>query len=80
MKRVVVLRVGRTMEGRGGHVTVNVYIGQEPHPGRVGELIMRPEDWANFLEIMSWYYGRDDELSILIKYDDGVEEWLKDPT
>lgn len=68
--RIISMRV----EQAHAHVRVTVWIGQEGHPGKVGELLMRPEDWFDLRA--SLVHGIK-AGTVKIRFTTGTEPWLR---
>lgn len=58
-----------------GHLRVHIWIGQDNAPGKVGELLMRAEDWFDLCTVLS-RPGRLIGPAVRIRYEPGTELWL----
>jgi hypothetical protein len=61
-----------------GHLRVHVWIGQDGHPGKVGELLMRPEDWFDLDYVLGFFraFCTSQAPKIQIRYEPGTQQWL----
>lgn len=69
LPRVISIKV----EQAHGHVRVHVWIGQDGHPGKVGELVMRPEDWFDMRAALVHGYKAG---VVRYRYEPGTQQWL----